>query len=162
MIEIKNIEDSNYSRDGYTLEVYSSDGKDKYVIEEYGSINDDRCLYRVIKNGELVEDMETKKDLLNSVVYHLANNQKRELSILVLMAYLEYHSNGTDNVLHAFVPNCREKLKKKNINRAIVPEKNFAIVLVETRKNVKGYISGHISTLIVDKKKNKYYLLDPS
>lgn len=134
------------------------------MIEEYGSINDDRCLYRVMKNGELVEDMETKKDLLNSVVYIIANEQKHELSILVLMTYLEYCSNGTDNLWFISISNEEKKLTREFIyNNAVIDDagtnkKDFSIILIETN----GALQGHISTLIVDRKRNKYYLLDPS
>lgn len=49
MIKIKDIKSSNYSGNGYSLEIHSNGGKDEYVIEEYGSIKGNFCLYRVIK-----------------------------------------------------------------------------------------------------------------
>ena len=113
--------------------------------------------------------METKKDLLNSIVYNIANEQKHELSILVLMTYLEYCSNGTDNLSYFLIPIGEKKLGKEDINWAkgdtnqtTVPKKDFLVMLVETREIVERRVIGHISTLIVDKEKNKYYLLDPS
>ena len=133
MIEIKNIEDSDYSEDGCSLKVCSKDGADEYVIKKLKLGSDcSCCLYEVIKNGELTEDMETKKDLLNSVVCYLANNQKCELSMLVLMMYLECCSNGTDNLSYFLIPIGEKKLGKEDINWAkgdtnqtTVPKKRF-------------------------------------
>lgn len=165
MIEIKNIEDSDYSEDGCSLKVCSKDGADEYVIKKLKLGSDcSCCLYEVIKNGELTEDMETKKDLLNSVVCYLANNQKCELSMLVLMMYLECCSNGTDNLWFIPISNEKEKLTREFIYNDVVVDKtginkkDFSIILIETN----GALQGHISTLIVDRKRNKYYLLDPS
>ena len=107
--------------------------------------------------------------MLNSVVYHLANNQRRELSMLVLMMYLEYCSNGTDNLSYFLIPIGEKKLGKEDIdwakgdkNQTIIPKKDFLVMLVETREMMEEHVIGHISTLIVDRNKNKYYLLDPS
>lgn len=155
-MDIKDVTWRNYSNIGRKLTIHPTNIKDTYTIEykNAGAV----CVYEIRKSNELVEDITEKRELLETIVRHLANKQNHELSTLIFMAYIDGFVD-TDNIVHQRVPVVGCKFVNKNLIKfANEHSKDFSIVLVET----SGRLTGHISTLIVDKKADKYYLFDPS